>query len=391
MTRIARVHVDTLWLPMSEPYVIATSALAANPCALITLETDDGLVGYGEAMPGYEFTGETLWSVEDVIEEYLGPALIGRDPFDLEAIVHHWEAGLATVGNQAARAGLEMAVWDLQGKALGRPLCELIGGAAPAVVPQIHSFGWADPQDLAVAARRLHEDGVSVFKIKVGDALEKDEARVAAVRDAVGPAAQIKCDANTGWHTPRRAVAAIRLLEPYGVEFVEEPIRMDDLEGCRWVRERVDVPIALDESVRGPREALAAVKAGACDIINVKLMKCGGVLNALKVNAIAEAAGVALHVGSMCEAAMGLAAIIHVHSALANARYSDSYLPEMMHYSYHLAPAPDRDVVDGVAVLRAHEGSGLGLEPDGEVVDALRARRPWAVAATQATAWKETP
>ena len=120
--KITAVHVDTLQLEYGEPFVIASSALAAGPCDLIRVETDEGLVGYGEACAAYEFTGDTLWTVQDVIGEYLGPSVIGRDPFDVEAIVHHWERELFTVGNEAARAGLEMALWDLQGKALGRPL-----------------------------------------------------------------------------------------------------------------------------------------------------------------------------------------------------------------------------------------------------------------------------
>src|SRR5450759_5534455 len=111
---------------MEEPFVIATSALAASPCDLVRVETDEGLVGFGEACPAYEFTGDTLWTVQDVIGEYLGPAVIGKDPFQLEAIVHCWERELWTVGNQAACAALEMALWDLQGKALGRPLYDLL-------------------------------------------------------------------------------------------------------------------------------------------------------------------------------------------------------------------------------------------------------------------------
>ncbi len=251
--RITSVTVTPLWMAMEHPYVIATSAMAANPVDIVTVETDEGLTGYGEALPAYEFTGETLWTVEDVICEYLAPLVTGRDPFELERITADFEQ---LVGNQAAKAGLELALWDLQGKALGRPVVDLLGGRTRDAVPLIHAFGYDEPEALAAKARARAADGVTVFKVKVGDAPERDAARVAAVREAVGPAAQIKC-------------------EPYGVEFVEEPIRRDDLEGCRWVRERVDVPIALDESVRGPREALAAVEAGACDIINVKLMKSG--------------------------------------------------------------------------------------------------------------------
>ena len=321
---ITAVHVDTLQLDYGEPFVIASSALAAGPCDLVRVETDEGLVGYGEACPAYEFTGDTLWTVQDVIGEYLGPSLIGRDPFDIEAIVRSWERELFTVGNEAARAGLEMALWDLQGKALGRPLRDLLGGRARDGLVEVISWGWDEPAQLAARVREARELGISVHKIKVGDAPARDEERVAAVREAAGPDARITVDANQGWWDARTAVAAIRRLEPYGIEFAEQPVRMGDLEAARFVRERVDVPIALDESVRGPREALAAVTAGACDIIVVKLMKTGGILNALKVNAIAEAAGVTVMIGNMGESSVGMSAHFHLYEALANATHGDA-------------------------------------------------------------------
>ena len=276
--KITAVHVDTLELAYAEPFVIASSALAAGPCDLVRVETDEGITGYGEACPAYEFTGETLWTAEDVIGEYLAPSIIGRDPFDLEAINHVWDRELYTVGNQAARAGVELALWDIQGKALGRPVCDLIGGRARPALQEVVAFGWDDPEALAADTLAMKALGIHIFKIKVGDTPERDEQRVAAVREAAGPDARITVDANQGWWDAKTAVRAIKLLERYGIEFAEQPVRMDDLEAARFVRAHVDVPIALDESVRGPREALACAKAEACDMFVVKLMKTGGIL-----------------------------------------------------------------------------------------------------------------
>ena len=311
---------------------------------------------------------------EDVICEYLAPMVIGRDPFDLEAIT----AGFRAVrGRQPGGEGRPRARPLGPARQGARPALDLLGGRTQDAVPLIHAFGYDGPEALAAKARARAADGVTVFKVKVGDTRARTQERVAAVREAVGPAAQIKCDANTGWRTPRRAVEAIRLLEPHDVEFVEEPVRMDDLEACRFVRERVDVPIALDESVRGPREALAAVKAGACDIINVKLMKCGGILNALKVNAIAEAAGVALHVGSMGEVAGACAAMIALHGGLANAHYSDTVDASAMGYLDAVATGFEQRLDEGVLTMRVPDAPGLGLEYDEAAIARLRAARPW--------------
>ena len=345
--KITAVHVDTLELEYEEPFVIASSALAAGPCDLVRVETDEGLVGYGEACPAYEFTGETLWTVQDVIGEYLGPSVVGKDPFDVEAIVRCWERELYTVGNEAARAGLEMALWDLQGKALGRPLCDLVGGRVRDGLTEVIAWGWDEPEELIAKTRTARELGITV-------------------------------DANQGWWDAKTAVAAIKRLEPYGIEFAEQPVRMDDLAAARFVRERVDVPIALDESVRGPREALAAVSAGACDMIVVKLMKTGGILNALKVNAIAEAAGVTVMMGNMGESSLGLAAHFHLTVALANAVHGDADLPSRpAGLKRDIGAGLHAELRDGVSVVVVPDAPGLGISVDQDAVDAQRVSRRW--------------
>ena len=376
--KITAVHVDTLELAMEEPFVSASSALAIGPCDVVWVETDEGLIGIGEACPAYEFTDDTLWTVQDVIGEYLGPAVIGKDPFQLEAITHCWERELYTVGNQAARAGLEMALWDLQGKALGRPLYDLLGGRTRDGLTEVIAWGWDEPDTLAAKTRAMRAEGITVFKIKVGDLPERDEQRVAAVREAAGAQARITVDANQGWWDAKTAVRAIKLLEPYDIEFVEQPVRMDVLEAARWVRDRVDVPIALDESVRGPREALAAVKAGACDIVVVKLMKTGGILNALKVNAIAEAAGATIMMGNMGESSLGLAAHFHVNVALANAVHCDANLPWRPGGCTHdIGVGLGVELRDGVSTVTLPDGPGLGVALDEDNVERQRVARRW--------------
>jgi L-Ala-D/L-Glu epimerase / N-acetyl-D-glutamate racemase len=376
--KITAVHVDTLELTMEEPFVIASSAMAYGPCDLVRIETDEGITGIGEACPAYEFTGETLWSVADVIGEYLGPAVVGRDPFTLEAIHHVWDRQLYTVGNQAAKAAVEMALWDIQGKAQGRPLCDLIGGRARPGLQEVVAFGWDEPEALAADTLVMKAEGIDIFKVKVGDTPERDEQRVAAVREAAGPDARITVDANQGWWDAKTAVRAIKLLQQHRIEFAEQPVRMDDLEAARFVRAHVDVPIALDESVRGPREALACAKAGACDMFVVKLMKTGGILNALKVNAIAEAAGITVMMGNMGESSVAMSAHFHVNVALANAVHGDADLPWRPGALEHdIGYGIKQEVVDGVSWIDVPSGPGLGVELVEENVELQRVERRW--------------
>jgi L-alanine-DL-glutamate epimerase-like enolase superfamily enzyme len=351
--KITSVHVDTLELEYQEPFVIASSALTAGPCDLVRVDTDEGLVGYGEACPAYEFTGDTLWTVEDVIGEYLGPSVIGKDPCQIEAIVHCWERELFTVGNQAAQAAVEMALWDLQGKALGRPLCDLIGGRTRDGLTEVIAWGWDEPEALAAKTREALALGITVFKIKVGDLPERDEQRVAAVREAAGSQARITVDANQGWLDAKTAVRAIKLLEPYDLEFVEQP-------------------------VRGPHEALAAAKAGACDIFVVKLMKTGGILNALKVNAIAEAAGISVMMGNMGESSLGLAAHFHVNVALANAVHCDADLPwRPAGLRRDIGSGLAVELREGVSTVLVPQAPGLGISLDEDAIAAQRVTRRW--------------
>lgn len=165
---------------------------------------------------------------------------------------------------------------------------------------------------------------------------------------------------------------------PLGIELVEQPVRMDDLAAARRIRDQVAVPIALDESIRGPREALAAVQAEACDVFVVKLMKTGGILNALKVNAIAEAAGVTVMMGNMGESSIGLAAHFHTAVALANVTHCDADLPWR-------PGGLVKDIATGIGVafrdqlstVVLPEGPGLGVVVDHEAVAAQRVSRRW--------------
>jgi L-alanine-DL-glutamate epimerase-like enolase superfamily enzyme len=173
-------------------------------------------------------------------------------------------------------------------------------------------------------------------------------------------------------------VRAIKRLEPYGIEFVEQPVRADDLDAARRVRDRVDVPVALDESVVEPRHALAAAKAGAADIFVVKLMKSGGILNALKINAVAEAAGIAVMIGNMGESSLGLSAHFQVAAALANATHCDADVPwREAGLARDIGRGLATELRDGVSVVLLPGGPGLGIEIDDDAVAAQRVERPW--------------
>jgi L-alanine-DL-glutamate epimerase-like enolase superfamily enzyme len=353
-----------------------TTEAAGIGCVVVRIATDEGYVGYGEAVPGFEYTGETATSVQVAITASLGPSIVGRSPFDVERISAEWRA--TSGGLQAARAGVELALWDLQGKATARPLFDLIGGRTRQTVPETYPFDRTEPpEDALHRARALAAAGVGVFKVylSVGDppVLNSErEAIVGAVREGAGPDAEIRVDANGGWPDVSTAVMAIRRLERWGISMIEEPVHVGDFDSCREIRARTSTPLCLDESVLEASDALAAIRAGACDVINVKLMKTGGILGALKLNAIAEAAGVATHVGNMGHSTIGVAAILHLHAALSNASTSDVDPPVRGgDLSLDIASGPVGGVDRGLRVWAPPPGPGLGVEL---IDDAIRAQ-----------------
>jgi L-alanine-DL-glutamate epimerase-like enolase superfamily enzyme len=344
-----------------------TTDASGIDCVLVSIITDDGLIGYGEAIPGFEYTGETADTVQSTIDSRLGPSILGRGPSDIEAIVAGWRTTID--GHQAARAAVEMALWDLRGKAEGRPLYDLLGGRTRRSVPETYPFDRVERAEQAFErARALRAEGIRVFKVylTVGDPPVLDplrEAIVEAVRAGAGPDVEIRVDANGGWPDVDTAVAAIRRLERSAISRIEEPVRDRDLVACRAIRARTSTPVCLDESVLGLADARAAIDAEACDIISVKLMKTGGIVEALEVDAIAEAAGVATHIGNMGHSTVGVAAILHLHAALANAWTSDVDPPiRGGDLAADIASGPVEGVEDGSRVWAPSSRSGLGIE-----------------------------
>jgi len=189
------------------------------------------------------------------------------------------------------------------------------------------------------------------------------------VREAVGPDAQIRVDANQGWRTPHRAMKAIKLMERCELQLAEQPILAWNLKGLSHIRRMVDVPIMLDESVHTSKDAAKAIEAEACDIINIKLMKSGGIYEALKINAVAEALGIECFMGGMGETSIGQAAALHVLASRSNIRYADVELPaDEWGLKEDIASGLEQVKADDVLYLKVPSGAGLGVKVDEEAM-----------------------
>jgi L-alanine-DL-glutamate epimerase-like enolase superfamily enzyme len=358
---ISAIDVIPIRLPLREPFVIAYATYPDVLSVLVRVRTRDGAEGWGEATPDPNVTGETWGGVAETLRRDLAPVLLGRDARNREAAMLALDARV--VGAPAAKAALDIALHDLVARSLGAPLWQILGGRAREALQISRVISMGEPAAMAAAASRHVAAGFSTVKVKVGDhdSPQLDVKRVAAVRDAVGPDIAIKVDVNQGWRSPGVAIAAIRGMAPSLPLYIEQPVLWWDLEGLAEVRRQTGAAIMIDEGCHGPRDMLRAVALRACDLVNIKLMKTGGILNAIKLNAIAETAGVAAQVGTMVESSIASAAGLHAAIAMTNVRTVEMGGPLMM--SEDIGDVRTWYERDQVRVPDA-PGLGIAVDPD---------------------------
>jgi L-Ala-D/L-Glu epimerase len=342
---------------------------------LVRIEADDGAVGWGEAQVDIGFFGSTLEDVLASVNDYLGPQLVGHDPFDRAQLMTRIDFR----GHSCARAGIDMAVHDLVGRVLGTPLSTLLGGRHRERVEVSIEVAGGSPAAMAAECVRLVGLGVREFKAKIGGHPDDDADRLRAIRDAVGPDVRLRADANQGYD-PKEAIRFCRLVErdDLRVGLLEQPVAAHDLEGMALVRASVETPICADEACYAPSDAMRIVRAGAADVLNVKIGKAGGLMGAAKIAAIAEAAGVRCVLGTAFGTGLEIAAKLHLAAALPTVVDAVEFTELALHGPLlrgRWADAfalPLRD-----ASLPVPTGPGLGVDLD---PDALRAHDPIAPA-----------
>ena len=308
--KITEVRLGMLRVPLKTPFKTALRTVDTVEDIIVSIHTDSGNVGYGEAPATAVITGDTHGSIIEVIRKLIAPRLIGMDVAELNAILQLIHTSAER--NTSAKAAVEIAIYDLWAQLYGAPLYRMLGGGDPALTTDLTiSVDYIDKMvaDSVSAVDR----GFESLKIKVGKEINVDLERVKAIYAAVEGRALLRLDANQGW-TAKQAVYAIRTLEDAGVqlELVEQPVKARDIAGLKFVTERVHTPIMADESVFGPSEVIELLRQQAADIINIKLMKTGGISNAIRVADIAALYDVECMIGCMIETSISVAAAVHL-------------------------------------------------------------------------------
>ncbi len=310
--KIRSIHTQSLKAPLKRPFVTALRRVDALEDLVVVIECDDGSIGYGEGAPTPQITGETMGSMVAAIE-YIAPHLIGRDIDEVETllhIVHH-----TIVKNTTAKSALEIALYDLKAKSQQMPLYKMLGGKNRAFKTDI-TISMGDTEKMIAEALQSVSLGYDTLKIKIGENPQKDADRIKAIVNALPASIGLRLDANQGW-SAKESVALLLELENDGIiaEFIEQPVPADDIEGMRYIKERVATPVLADESVFSLKDAKRLLEMEAVDYINIKLAKTGGISNALALADLCAEYGVECMLGCMLEGPISVAAGVHVASA----------------------------------------------------------------------------
>jgi L-alanine-DL-glutamate epimerase-like enolase superfamily enzyme len=305
-------------IPMIAPFRIAIGVISEGEYLFVRINTDGGVSGWGEATPTTMITGDTQ-AINSAAAASLAKLILGKDPLDIEARVT--EMGRFLAFNSGVRAAFDIALYDLAARVAGLPLYAFLGGGKRQLETDM-TIGLNEPAKMAERALELKRSGVSAIKVKLGTSADEDVERINRIREAIGDELPLRVDANQGWDFPT-AVTVLRRLESAGIEYCEQPIAHWNYDGFRRLRERVSIPIMADESVFDHHDAFKLTAGGCCDYLNIKLAKSAGIHTALKINAVAEASGVACMLGCMMETRLALTAAAHLVSARPNIRYAD--------------------------------------------------------------------
>jgi muconate cycloisomerase len=357
---IADVRVLLADIPVKRPHKMSFTTLHAVNFAFVRIETRGGLVGWGEAacLGGPTWSEESAESVQVVLERYVTPWLVGRDASGIEPL--RIEMSRRVQGNPFARAAVEMALWDLNGKALDAPVHRLLGGRVRDRVPLSWSLAVGSLEAELDEARQKIALGHRIFKIKTAaNPLGVDVERVRRIREAVGDAVALRVDANQGWDRPT-ALAAVRALEPYRLDFVEQPVPRWDLDGLAEIARQSRIPIMADESCASEHDAFAIARRGGVAILALKVTKSAGLVGTMAIARIAQAAGFGCYVGCMIETSLGTAAYLAAAVAAAPVTWGcELFGPLLLEGDVVQRPVQYAD-----GAILALDGPGLGVDVD---------------------------
>jgi L-alanine-DL-glutamate epimerase-like enolase superfamily enzyme len=354
--RINRAEAVPVWIKLTEPFSIATETVDEVENVFFRFETDNGITGWGCCAPDTVTADDAKQSVK-VFEKHIKDVLMGSDPTRIMKINEIIESKVS--GNTSTKAGVNLGLYDILGKVANLPLYRLLGGYRDKIETSV-TIGINSTDVMMEKAKHWVSEGFRCLKLKCGVNPDEDIDTTLAIRAAVGPDIKIRLDANEGYNIDD-SIRVVNTLESQGadLEFLEQPTKAAYLYALKEVTAKCNVPIVADETALTMRDSLKLIRMEVADVINIKLMKTGGITNAMKVNTFAELAEIPVMIGCMNESMAAMVGGVHFACACSNVKYAD--LDSTLDIEKDVVRGGSR-FEDGFVV--PPEGPGLGIEVD---------------------------
>lgn len=356
-------------IPTIRPHKMAVATMQTQTLVLVKISTEDGFVGWGEAttIGGLGYGDESPESIKTNIDTYFAPLLKSLTGLNVAQTVQTLKKHIN--GNRFAKCAIQTALLDIQAQRLGIPVSELLGGHLRDSVPVLWVLASGDTdKDIAEAKKMIEAKRHNIFKLKIGSrAVEADVEHVLAIKKVLGKDISIRVDVNRAW-SELQAVKGIQLLQDGGVDLIEQPCAIDNIDAMQRLTRKFDIAIMADESLMGPQTAYQLAKCNAASVFAVKVAQSGGLMEGCVVGKIAQLAGIDLYGGTMLEGPVGTIASAHVFSTFENLAYgTELFGPLLLTEQILKTPLQYQNFE-----LALPKGTGLGIELDEDKIDNLR-------------------
>ena len=363
LENVTITHVKTY--PIAVPihdFADAHESISTSNSVVVVISTDSGHTGIGESCAWEPtFYGETLETVELIIKNYFTPILIGHNPCHLRPLLSKIDRAVAKC--PGAKEGVDLALHDLVGKILSVPVCTLLGGRYRDKIPIASELGIDTKEAMIRNAKTFIKKGINVLKLKGSHDIRGDIDKVQAVRGALGNAIILRLDPNCSWGV-NETIEAMKVLDYCNLEFLEQPINPQNIDGLAKIRKNINTPLMADESIWLPGDVVALAHKDAVDIVNIKLAKTGGLFPAKSVEAIAEAYGLSWGIGNEIVPGFTVGAKLHLTASMKHLPYACEFT-ELSIYKESIIK-PKVIVEDGY--IRVPDSPGLGFNLDEEAL-----------------------
>jgi len=340
--KIAKIELDTLCVPLTTPFKTALRTVYEIDDVLIRLYLENGLMALGEAPPTVAITGEDKQDIQDTIINIMIPLILDLDILkDFDLIIYKIKNSIK--GHTSAKAGMEIAIYNAKAMALNKPLYKMLGGKNKKTLITDITISVDSVEKMVADSLIAIKQGFSILKVKVGSDSSLDLERLISIQKAVGDKIKLRIDVNQAWSFEESILNLKKMKEcKLNIEFVEQPLNAKDYDGMAKLTALKIFPIVADESLFSLENAKTLLAMNACDILNIKLMKTGGVSEAIKIIELAKKHNKAIMMGSMLESIISINTAIHLCMVYDHIKYIDldgpilcKYIPELSNIKYN--------------------------------------------------------